>query len=176
MELFGERGYEQTTVAEIAERAGLTERTFFRHFSDKREVLFAGGESLQEFILSKLAEVAETLEPMAAVIESLRQAGDVFFAERHAHARRRQVIIQANAELQERELIKLAGISAAMMELLREQGVDAPAASLAAEVGMAIFKVAFARWVAASEDQPLSELILDSAGELAVVAAGTAQN
>src|SRR6201996_2460443 len=90
MDLFAERGYEQTTVAEIAERAGLTERTFFRHFSDKREVLFAGGGDLQAFLLAKLPELDGTREPMAVVIESLRQAGEVFFGERHAHARRRQ--------------------------------------------------------------------------------------
>src|ERR1700761_6608090 len=83
MELFGERGYEQTTVAEIAERAGVTERTFFRYFSDKREVLFAGGESLKEFLLAKLVELDGELEPMAAVVEALRQAGENFFGQRH---------------------------------------------------------------------------------------------
>src|SRR6201995_434972 len=114
MELYSEQGFEKTTVAEIAERAGLTERTFFRHFSDKREVLFAGGGDLQDFLLAKLTELDGTLEPMAVVIESLRQAGEVFFGERHAHARRRQAIINANVELQERELVKLALIAAAM--------------------------------------------------------------
>ncbi|WP_239081971.1 TetR/AcrR family transcriptional regulator [Streptomyces sp. SID9727] len=146
MELYGERGYEQTTVTEIAKRAGLTERTFFRHYADKREVLFAGSALLRERLVSGLAGAPPSASPMEAVAEAL-QAAAVVFDERHERARQRQRIITANAELQERELVKLASLASAMGEALRARDVSEPAASLAAEAGIAVFKVAFERWI-----------------------------
>jgi AcrR family transcriptional regulator len=171
MELYGERGFEQTTVAEIAERAGLTERTFFRYFADKREVLFWGATSLQEFLVSKLDEAPPSLAPMTAVIAALQQAGDAVFEERRAYAQRRQAIITANTELQERELIKLATLAAALAEVLRRRGVEDPAAGLAAEAGIAVFKIAFERWISET-DATLSEIIDKSANELNELIAG----
>src|SRR3954463_10361355 len=112
MELYAERGYEQTTVAEIAQRAGLTARTFFRYFADKREVLFAGSEALGEQLDAAPAAAPESATPLAAVAEALGTVAEVIGEDRD-FSRRRQAIIAANAELQERELIKLAGWSAA---------------------------------------------------------------
>ena len=130
LELYIERGFEQTTVAEIAQRAGLTERTFFRHFADKREVLFAGASSLQELFVNTLAGVPEAAPPIDAVAAALYAAATVF-QERREHSRQRQKVIAANPELQERELIKLASLSAALADALRRRGVAEPAASLA---------------------------------------------
>src|SRR6201994_808584 len=101
--LYAERGFEQTTVAEIAKRAGLTERTFFRHFADKREVLFAGADALRELMLSTVAGVPESLAPVDAAAVGLEAAG-AFIQEGGALAQQRQAIIAASAELQEREL------------------------------------------------------------------------
>src|SRR6202035_2298884 len=75
LELYLERGFEQTTVAEIAKRAGLTERTFFRHFADKREVLFSGAGALEELLVSAVAGAPESSAPMAAVAAGLEAAG-----------------------------------------------------------------------------------------------------
>ncbi len=110
MELYAERGFEQTTVAEIAARAGLTERTFFRHFTDKREVLFAGSAYLQELLVSTLAGTPDSAPPIDAVAAALAAAGDLL-GQRREYSRTRQAVIAANPDLQERELIKLAALS-----------------------------------------------------------------
>ncbi len=149
--LYGERGFENTTVAEIAERAGLTERTFFRHFADKREVLFWGAGALQELLVSAVAGAPDSAAPIDAVAAALEAAG-ALLQERREFARQRQAVIAANAELQERELIKLASLASALADALRRRGVDDPAASLTAEAGIAVFKIAFERWV--DETQP----------------------
>ena len=171
LELYGERGFEQTTVAEIAKRAGLTERTFFRYFADKREVLFAGANALQELLVSTVAKAPGSLAPMDAAAAGLEAAG-ALIQEGGELARERQAIIAASAELQERELIKLASLAAALAEALRERGVDEPAASLTAEAGIAVFKVAFERWTAEPDGPELTQLMRAALGELKAVAAG----
>jgi AcrR family transcriptional regulator len=161
LELFGERGFEQTTVEDIATRAGLTKRTFFRHFSDKREVLFGGGEHFKEIFVNSLAGAPASAEPMEAVAVSLAAAG-AELQDRSEFARRRQLVIAANAELQERELVKLASIAAALAEALRTRGVDEPVASLTAETAIAVFRIAFQTWVTAADQRDLPELIRES--------------
>lgn len=169
--LYGERGFEETTVAEIAERAGLTERTFFRHFADKREVLFAGAQALQELLVSTVAEAPESLAPIDAAAAGLEAIG-AFIQEGGELARQRQAIIAASAELQERELIKLASLASALAEALRSRRVEEPAASLTAEAGIAIFRVAFERYVGATDQRDLPRLIRESLDELRTVIVG----
>jgi AcrR family transcriptional regulator len=170
LELYGERGFEQTTVAEIAGRAGLTERTFFRHFADKREVLFGGAEALKELIVSTVAEAPDRLTPIESAAAGIEAAG-AFLQEGRAFSRERQAIIDASPDLQERELIKLASLASALADTLRRRGVEDPAASLAAEAGIAVFKIAFERWVRETEQRDLSQLIGESFDELAAVTA-----
>jgi len=169
--LYGERGFEQTTVAEIAARAGLTERTFFRHFADKREVLFAGAGSLQDLLVSTLASTPDSAAPIDAITAALEAAG-ALLQERRQYARQRQAVIAANAELQERELIKLASLASALAGTLRRRGVTDPAASLAAEAGIAVFKIAFERWISLSDQQDLPRFIREALDELKAVTAG----
>jgi AcrR family transcriptional regulator len=174
LELYRERGYDQTTVAEIAKRAGLTERTFFRYFADKREVLFYGAGMLQDRLVQAI-EDAPGLPPLDVVGAALEAAAGPFEEVRDL-SRRRQAIVAANPELQERELIKLATLSAALGGALRKRGVADPAASLAAEAGIAVFKIAFQRWVAGTGDsgeQTLAQLIRQSLAELKTVAGAT---
>ena len=168
--LFEERGFDQTTVAEIAERAGLTKRTFFRHFPDKREVLFAGGDALKQLFVSSLAGAPASAAPMDAMLVSLDAAGGML-EERHPFARRRAAVVAANPELLERELIKLVTIAEAVAATLRERGVADPAASLTAEAGLAIFRVGFERWVAAENPPPLSVCFREALAELRAVTA-----
>ena len=173
MELYGEHGFEQTTVSEIALRAGLTERTFFRHFSDKREVLFSGAAALTAMLVHAVAEAPASLAPMEAVITALEAAG-ALFDERRQASQRRQRVIDANAELQEREVIKMATLASAIAGSLRERGVSDPAASLTAEAGIAVFKIAFGRWIHESNGRGLAQVIRQSFVELqAVTAAGS---
>jgi len=171
MELYIERGFDQTTVAEIAARAGLTERTFFRHFADKREVLFAGAGQLQDFLVSTLASTPDSAAPIDAVAAALDAAG-ALLQERREYAGQRQAVIAANVELQERELIKLASLAAALAGTLRQRGVTDPAASLAAEAGIAVFRIAFERWTSETGQADLPRLIRESLDELKAVTAG----
>jgi AcrR family transcriptional regulator len=169
--LYGERGFENTTVAEIAARAGLTERTFFRHFADKREVLFSGADALQELLVSNVAAAPDSIGPLDAVGAALEAAG-ALLQERREYARQRAAIIAANAELRERELIKLASLASAIADALRRRGVADPAASLSAEAGIAVFRIGFERWVQETSQRDLPELIRDSLDELKAVTAG----
>jgi AcrR family transcriptional regulator len=148
MSLFEERGYARTTVGEIAARAGLTERTFFRYFTDKREVLFSGGEKLEALVVGAIAAAPEDLAPLDVVALAL-EAPSPWFDDRRAHARKRQALIVAHAELHERELIKMRKLAAAIARALEARGVAAEAARLAAEMGITAFVHAFERWVSA---------------------------
>ena len=168
MELYADRGFEQTTVAEIAARAGLTERTFFRHFADKREVLFAGQDELTELVVTALAEVPADVPALDAAARAL-EATSAMFDERRAGARVRQAVIEAHPELRERELIKLAGLASAIAGELGHRGVAAPAATLAAQSAVAVFQLAFERWVAV-EDRGLDAFIREALVELKAVA------
>ncbi|MGW4565993.1 TetR/AcrR family transcriptional regulator [Streptomyces sp. NPDC004561] len=171
LELYGERGYEQTTVAEIAKRAGLTERTFFRHYADKREVLFAGSGELEQLLVRAVADAPESAAPIDALAAGLDAVCELF-ADRREFARKRHAVIAATAELRERELIKLASMAAALADTLRRRGIAEPAASLTAEAGVAVFKVAFDRWIAADEQRPMPLLVRESLAELKALAAG----
>jgi AcrR family transcriptional regulator len=169
--LYGERGFDHTTVAEIAERAGLTERTFFRHYGDKREVLFDGSDAFAEAFVGTVAKAPASEAPIDAVTAGL-EAAAALLQERREFARTRQAVIAASPELQERELSKFALLSSALTDTLRQRGLADPAASLTAELAIAVFRVAFERWIEASEDQDLSRLIRESLDQLRAVTAG----
>ena len=170
MDLFIERGFEQVTVAEIAGRAGLTERTFFRYFADKREVLFWGQDALRELLVDAVAGAPGSVAPIDAVAAALEAAGAVL-QERREYARRRQAVIAANTGLRERELIKLASLASALAGALRRRGVTGPAASLTAEAGIAVFKIAFERWMSEAGEADLPRLIRASLEDLRTVTA-----
>ncbi len=149
-ELYGERGYEQTTIEDIATRAGVTKRTFFRHFADKREVLFDGGDAFRQRFLDGLAGAPADAAPLEAAAASIDAVAS-WFADRHALARHRQAIIDGSIELQERELVKLASVATALAGGLRERGVAEPTATVTAETALAIFRTAFERWVGSDD-------------------------
>ena len=132
--LYSERGFDQTTAAEIAARAGVTERTFFRHFADKREVLFGGSKLLQERILSGVAGAPTGHTPLEAVARGLDAAATLLGEARRDLAAQRQAVIAANPELRERELAKLAHYAAAVAATLRQRGVGEMQATLAPRI------------------------------------------
>jgi AcrR family transcriptional regulator len=171
LELYAEHGFDATTVAEIAARAGLTERTFFRHFADKREVLFGGAEALEDHLVRGTSQAPADLGPVEAIVAALVDVADDMFAERHRLAQQRQAIIAAHPELRERELTKLASLASALAGALRERGVPDPVASLAAEAGVAVFKVSFERWITDSRPRPLSDFIRQSLIDLKAITA-----
>lgn len=172
MELFGEHGFEQTTVAEIAARAGLTERTFFRHYADKREVIFGGAGAFQDALVRTLENVPPELPPIEAVriaIESI----SAFMHGRLQLARERRRIIATHPDLQERDLNKRSTLTLALEDGLRRRGVPESAASLASEMGIAVFYGGFARWLDDPAERELVEIVRERFDELKAVAAGT---
>jgi AcrR family transcriptional regulator len=170
MELFQERGFDLTTVADIAARAGLTERTFFRYFTDKREVLFAGSHILREHLVNEVASASPRTAPIDAVVGALERATS-FFEDRRDFARKRHALIVAHEELQERELIKLASLAMALGAALRRRGTPPLAASLAAEAGITIFKHAFESWLTDARSRELTHHLRAARGELEKVTA-----
>jgi AcrR family transcriptional regulator len=169
--LYDDQGFENTTVAEIAAHAGVTERTFFRHFPDKREALFGGNEHLEQCLAEGIAAAPSGLAPIDAVAAGLEAVAEML-AERRDFARRRRRVIGANPELRERDLVKNAELAAALAASLRDYGVDEATATLAAEAGIGVFKVAIGRWTEADEEKPLADLLRESLAQLKAVTAG----
>ncbi|MEU0796251.1 helix-turn-helix domain-containing protein [Amycolatopsis sp. NPDC005961] len=173
LELFATRGYEQTTAAEIAQSVGLTERTFFRHFSDKREVLFQGQELLVQAFLDGIDAAPPEASPLEVVASALATAATFFPDERRPHSRARQSVIDRNPALQEREQHKLTTLATTVADALRARGVDELAATLAAESGATVFGIAFARWL--REEKSLADIAADVLAELLLLAETAAQ-
>lgn len=172
LELFEERGFEQTTVAEIAARAGLTERTFFRHFADKREVLFRGSEELVDTLVTGVDRAPAEATALEAVTAALEAAGAAFAPE---FARRRRAVILATPELQERELMKLTSLTDALAGALRRRGVGESVARLAGETGIAVFRITFDRWVTDPAQRPWTEHLHEALAELDELVLGAPQ-
>lgn len=146
LELYRDRGYDQTTTAEIAARAGVTERTFFRHFQDKREVLFDGEAPLRAALIEALDKTPGALTPLEALLWAFRSVARLFEGNRPFSEPRRKVIA-ATPALQERELAKAAALVAVLAEALRRRGVDGRLATLAAQAGMAALSHAVTSWL-----------------------------
>ncbi|MBO1765479.1 TetR/AcrR family transcriptional regulator [Allobranchiibius sp. GilTou38] len=151
VDLFTEQGYDATTVAQIAERAGVTKSTFFRHFSDKRELLVAGQETLSRLLADGIAEAPPSATPLEAVAAGLRRASGAMGPTNREIGPRIKAAVAASTELQERDALKSVGLAAAMTEALAARGVPDPTAHLAAELGVLAFKRGFAAW---SEGDP----------------------
>ncbi|MGI5241902.1 TetR family transcriptional regulator [Dactylosporangium sp. CA-139066] len=166
LELFTERGFEQTTAAEIAQSVGLTERTFFRHFSDKREVLFYGQERLVRTFVEGVESAPPGASPMEMVTAALRSGAGFFTDEHRPHSRTRQSVIDENPALQERELHKLATLGVTLATALQARGVDRATAEVAAQTGMTVFGIAFARWIREGETRSIADIETDVLREL----------
>ena len=164
--LFTEQGYDRTTVAQIAKRANLTERSFYRWFADKREVLFAGDE-LESRMTAALEAVPAGVAPLPALLTAFAAVPEVLRP--RDFLRERAVVIAANPPLQERELIKMAGLSATIAAALTARGADEQTALLATDVGSAVLRLALRRWM--DDDQtPFADLLEWGAADLRAVA------
>jgi AcrR family transcriptional regulator len=163
--LYGERGYDETTVAEIAERAGLTKRTFFRYFADKREVLFWGSELLEQQMVAAI-EAAPASASTVSLLQAALDAAAVRFEEVREYAGLRQRIIASSPELQERELIKGASLAAGMARALRARGLGDTAAALAARTGTTVMHVAFEQWIGDPQRRSFAQIARDALAQL----------
>ena len=166
LELFAARGFEQVTAAEVAQAAGLTERTFFRHFSDKREVLFYGQDQFLQAFIDGVEVAPPDASPLDVIASMLAGAASFFPDERRSYSRMRQSVIDQNPALRERELHKLAGLATTVAEALRARGIGEPAASLAAESGATVFGIAFSQWIREGEVRSLRDITSDVLREL----------
>jgi AcrR family transcriptional regulator len=171
LDLFSKQGFENTTVAEIATQAGVNRRTFFRHFTDKRDVLFAGAAELEALLVGRTVDAQSNLAPLDAIVAALAAIGTDSMVPRH-YLRQRQAVIAASPELMERELIKFDSLSAAFADGLRQRGVDDPTAGLAAQAGVSILRTAYSRWAEADDGAEMGQIAHDVlAGFRAAVAA-----
>lgn len=175
LNLYVRQGYEQTTTAEIARSVGLTERTFFRHFADKREVLFHGQEQFREVFVAGVSDAPAGSTALEMVASALTAAAGFFPDERRPYSRLRQQIIDAHPALQERELLKLAAVADAVAAALRERGVAEPAATLAAQSGLTVFRVAFGQWLDDEDGRSMLAVEREVMCQLGVTTAGAAQ-
>jgi AcrR family transcriptional regulator len=152
VDLFSEQGYDATTVAQIAQRAGVTRSTFFRHFSDKREVLVAGQETLSRLLAEGIAEAPVSASPLDAVAGGLLRASSEMGPMNRELGPRLKAAVAASTELQERDALKSVGLAAAMTAALLDRGVPDPTAQLAAEMGVLAFKRGYAQWSEGDRD------------------------
>jgi AcrR family transcriptional regulator len=146
LELYRERGFDETTTAEIAARAGVNERTFFRHFPDKREVLFDGQPALRAALMQAVAEAPEGLQPLEILLCAFRKAGRIL-EDNRPFSEPRLEVIAATPALRERELAKAASLTDAVAEALRQRDVADRLAGLAAQTGWAAFHQAAQAWI-----------------------------
>lgn len=166
MSLYVERGYDDVTVTEIAASVGLTKRTFFRYFADKREVLFAGAQAFQDGVVAAVLEAPDDAPPIGVVVAALADAGAQLAQYGRQLARQRRELIASSADLQERELIKTDSLTRAVAEALGHRGAGALSASLAAHAGVGAFMTAYDRWIDSGGAADLPTLVHQSLDEL----------
>ncbi|MET7485076.1 helix-turn-helix domain-containing protein [Streptomyces sp. NPDC005538] len=173
VDLFTEQGYDATTVAQIAERAGVTKSTFFRHFPDKRELLVAGQEELSQLLAEGIAEAPGDATPLETVAAGLVRASAMMGPENRAFAPRLKAAIAASTELQERDALKTVSLAAAMTSALAARGIPDPTAALASELGVLAFKRGFAEWTEGDRDakDELAGYVLTALDELRAASA-----
>jgi AcrR family transcriptional regulator len=173
VDLFAEQGYDATTVAQIAERAGITKSTFFRYFPDKRELLAAGQETLSRLLAEGIAEASDSASPLEAVAAGLERASSAMGPMNRELAPQLKAALAASAELQERHALKSVGLAAAMTTALVARGVSDPTAHLAGEMGVLAFKRGFAEWSETDRDasSDLAQYALAALDELRAASA-----
>ena len=168
LQLFREQGFENTSVVEIARRARVTNRTFFRYFADKREVLFAAAEDLRAAVVGEVLRAPGVEEPLRTVVGVLARHDWEGLAPRAA-LRERQAVIVANPELLERDLVKQHVMALEIAGALERRGVDEGVARVAARVGTQVFLTAYERWLDAEGEEDLvgiSEDVLSTLGAI----------
>lgn len=171
VDLFSEQGYDATTVAEIAERAGVTRSTFFRHFADKREVLVAGQEALSQLLVEGISEAPDGASPLEAVASGLRRVSGAMGRLNREIGPRLRAAVAASTELQERDALKRVSLAAAMTGALTARGVPNPTAQLASEMGVLAFKRGYQEWSGSADDRDLAHYALAALDELRAASA-----
>jgi AcrR family transcriptional regulator len=168
LELFEQQGFEKTSVIEIAKRAHVATRTFFRYFPDKREVLFAQADPLQAALIEGVRHAPDVAQPLQLVASVLAAFDWESLGSRESQ-RRRHAVIAANPGLLERDLIKHRSAAVALTEALQQRGVEPAVARLAATVGIEVFFAAYERWLEDFEPADLPTLTERMMSRLATI-------
>ena len=171
LELFTEQGFEKTTALEVAQRAGVTERTFYRHFTDKREVLFSASGDLQDAIIAAIDSAPASQDALGMVVAAM-EIGVAPLEGNRPYSLARARVITENASLQERELLKLHTLAGAASVALRARGVAPLAADVAAETAVTMFKIGFETWIADDSSGTFAQCIRRAFTELRSLAQG----
>jgi AcrR family transcriptional regulator len=167
LDLFAERGFAATTVPQITERAGLTTRTFFRHFADKREVLFASADGLRAELVELVRSAPAGASPLELVEFGLRNGAATLFGPRFDDVRHWRAVVATDESLRERALRKQQLSIAAASEALRERGLDEPTADLVAGMSLLLMEQTVGRWVAQpTEVRPLTDYVEETVAGL----------
>lgn len=166
LDLFAERGYDATTVAAIAERAGLTKSTFFRHFDDKRDVLFGGQDVMITVLTTAVASAPASHTPLSCAAESLCALGEFFPSEQRSSAITRSTVIRAHYALRERDLLKSAQLVAAIVDALRARDTDDLTARLTARIAILALEIGYDRWAADTHETTFNDHVTNALNEL----------
>ncbi|WP_328320473.1 TetR/AcrR family transcriptional regulator [Kribbella sp. NBC_00382] len=162
LDLFAQQGFAATTVPEITARAGLTTRTFFRHFADKREVLFSGEEEVPGLVTQMMADTPAAIDPVTLIVEGLKTIAETRFEGRLDELREKRQIIQTDESLRERNLRKLAALRDAIRAGFVKRGEDPLTATLLAEISVTLLNVSLNEWLDQTDDRPLFDIVLDT--------------
>jgi AcrR family transcriptional regulator len=168
MALFEEQGFQNTSAVQIAERARVTTRTFFRYFPDKQAILFVDAERLSAALVQKILDATDVAEPLRAVVQALGGFDWLGLGSRESQSRR-DAMIASNSDLLERELIKQQQMADEFSGALQQRGVDPDSAELAARVGIEVFRMAYRQWLAAENDPELATMIEVAMSVLATI-------
>ncbi len=166
LDLFADKGYDSTTVADVVERAGLTKSTFFRHFTDKREVLFAGQDDLVSVLTGAVTAVPAGQAPVRYVEALLSALANQFSVEALVLGAKRAAVVSAHPDLRERDLLKRAQLVAALEHALNVRGVADVGARLAATVAVMAFDIALDRWATGAGADAFGDLLTGALQEL----------
>ena len=171
LELFQEQGFEDTSAVQIAERARVTTRTFFRYFRDKEEVIFADADTLKETLVHDLLQAADVSEPLLAVVRTLAGFDWERLGSRETQ-HRRNAMIAATPQLLERDLVKQHQVAEGLSDALRRRGIAPDLAELAAGAGVQVFRTAYLRWLAGDDDTDLTTMTETVLSSLATLVPG----
>jgi AcrR family transcriptional regulator len=162
LDLFAQQGFAATTVPEITARAGLTTRTFFRHFADKREVLFSGEEQVPGLVTQMMTDAPAAIDPVTLIVEGLKAIAETRFEGRLDELREKRQIIQTDDSLRERNLRKLSALRDAIRTGFIHRGEAPLTATLLAEISVTLLNVSLNEWLEQTTDRPLFGFILET--------------
>jgi AcrR family transcriptional regulator len=159
LELFAEQGYAATTVPQITARAGLTTRTFFRHFADKREVLFLRDREFPAVVSAVLTRAPAGLPPVGLVMFGFEAAASQDFAEWREGMLVRRGIIRSDGHLRERELLKSSRLADAVAAAIADYGVPPADIVPLARYGVLLFDLALDDWLDGDDGRSLLDVL-----------------